>query len=44
VYAQECDPSQISTVKSLLESAGLRGCRSHRDALSVERVVSARMP
>jgi release factor glutamine methyltransferase len=44
VYAQECDPSQISTVKSLLEAAGLRGCRSHRDALSVERVVSARMP
>jgi release factor glutamine methyltransferase len=44
VYAQECDPSQIATVISLLEAAGLRGCRSHRDAQGVDRVVSARKP
>jgi methylase of polypeptide subunit release factors len=44
VYAQECDPSQISKVMALLEDAGLRSCRGHRDAQGVERVVSARKP
>jgi release factor glutamine methyltransferase len=44
VYAQECDPSQVSKVISLLEGQGLRECRAHRDAEGMERVVSARRP
>jgi release factor glutamine methyltransferase len=44
VYAQEGDPSQIPTVVALLEEAGLRSCRAHRDAFGIERVVSARKP
>jgi len=44
VYAQECDPSQVAKVISLLEVQGLRECRAHRDREGVERVVSARRP
>jgi len=44
VYAQECDPSQVAKVISLLEAQGLGECRAHRDREGVERVVSARRP
>ena len=44
VYAQECDPSQVPKVISLLEGQGLAECRAHRDAEGIERVVSARRP
>ena len=42
-YAQECDPTQVAKVLLLLEEAGLREGRAHRDAEGVERVVSARL-
>lgn len=42
IYAQECDPSQVSRVMGLLEAAGLRECRAHADKDGVYRVVSAR--
>jgi HemK-like putative methylase len=41
VYAQECDPSQVDTVISLLTAAGLRDPRAHADKEGVRRVVSA---
>jgi len=44
VYAQECDPSQVAKVISLLEAQGLGESRAHRDREGVERVVSARRP
>jgi release factor glutamine methyltransferase len=44
VYAQECDPSQIMKVLTLLERGGMRDLRAHRDAQGIERVVSARKP
>ena len=44
IYAQECDPSQVAKVISLLEAQGLRECRVHRDREGIERVVSARRP
>jgi release factor glutamine methyltransferase len=43
VYAQECDPSQVETVKGLLRQAGLSRCRAHADGEGVQRVVSARL-
>jgi release factor glutamine methyltransferase len=43
-YAQECDPSQIVKVLTLLERRGMRDLRAHRDAQGIERVVSARKP
>jgi release factor glutamine methyltransferase len=44
VYAQECDPSQVAKVLSLLQAQGLVDCRAHRDREGIERVVSARRP
>ena len=41
VYAQECDPSQVESVISLLTAAGLREPRAHADKEGVRRVVSA---
>jgi release factor glutamine methyltransferase len=43
-YAQECDPSQVTAVKSLLERGGMRELRAHQDAHGVARVVSGRKP
>ena len=42
VYAQECDPSQVEKVITLLQDAGLRETRAHADREGVKRVVSAR--
>jgi release factor glutamine methyltransferase len=44
VYAQECDPSQVEKVASLLVSKGLTSPRFHADKEGVNRVVSARRP
>lgn len=42
IYAQECDPSQVDMVASLLAVAGLKAPRIHTDKEGVPRVVSAR--
>ncbi len=43
-YAQECDPSQIEKVMTLLREAGLVDVRAHVDAENVRRVVSGKKP
>jgi HemK-like putative methylase len=44
IYAQECDPSQVSSVATLLTGVGLIEPRFHADKEGVKRVVSARRP
>jgi release factor glutamine methyltransferase len=41
IYAQECDPSQVDKVASLLAVVGLKEPRIHTDKEGVPRVVSA---
>ncbi len=41
IYAQECDPSQVTKVLELLRGVGLVNGRAHADAEGVLRVVSA---
>jgi release factor glutamine methyltransferase len=44
IYAQECDPSQVDKVASLLSVVGLKATQIHADKEGVSRVVSARNP